>query len=277
MDEHLGMENPDEIAGTTVAIIEETSTEYLGRWNRLVSTTNWEKGRIIAEWRQRLIESEAPAQAYSDEVWSRTVGNVSGQHAGRLRRVWDRFSQVFGQFEGLYWSHFQTALDWDDAEMYLEGAKESGWSVAQMRAQRLEAMGELADDEPHGQDIVDAEFDEDAGPVDGADVDDPADEVEASEELDPVDGSDFEPGETLEAPPFDDSVEPTEESDSAAEAAAPVRPFEDLPRLPDDLNDAFEALKIAIVSHKLSEWQEVSSDDVLAALDAMKVLTTTEQ
>ena len=30
------------------------ATEYVGRWNRLVSTTNWEKGRIICEWREAL-------------------------------------------------------------------------------------------------------------------------------------------------------------------------------------------------------------------------------
>ena len=215
MDEHLGTENSDEIADTTVAIIEETSTEYLGRWNRLVSTTNWEKGRIISEWRERLIQSEAPAQTYSDEAWSRTVGNVSGQHAGRLRRVWDRFAQVFDQYEGLYWSHFQAAVDWDDAEMYLVGAKESGWSVAQMRSQRWEAMGALADDKPVEEDIVSAELDEDAGPVDDADMGDASDEVESAEGFDRADGSEFEPSETSEDAPFDDSADAAGESDSA--------------------------------------------------------------
>ena len=276
MDEHLGTDHCDDISGTTVATIEETSTEFLGRWNRLVSTTNWEKGRIIAEWRQRLIESEAPAQTYSDEAWSRTVGNVSGQHAGRLRRAWDRFGQNYEQFEGLYWSHFQAALDWDDAEMYLEGAVQSGWSVAQMRDQRWEAMGSPADEEPREQDVVDAELDEDAPPVDAVDMDDPADRVDASEDPGQVAGTEFNPDEVAEGAPFDDSPEPADESDSA-EPTAPVRPFEDLPPLPDDLNEAFEALKIAIVSHKLSEWQEVSADDVRAHLDAVKVLTTTEQ
>ena len=277
MDERLGADLADDISGaTTAALIEETSTEFLGRWNLLVSTTNWEKGRIIAEWRERLTESEAPAQTYSDEAWSRKVGNVSGQHAGRLRRVWDRFSQNYEQFEGLYWSHFQAALDWEDAEMYLEGAVQSGWSVAQMRAGRWKAMGALADDEPREQDVVAAELDEDAPPVDNVDMDDSADKVESSEEPDQVDGSEFDPDEAAEGAPFDDSVEPVDESDSA-EPTAPVRPFEDLPPLPDDLNDAFEAFKIAIISHKLSKWQDVSRDDVLAHLDALKLLTTTEQ
>ena len=276
MDEHLGTDLSDDISGTTVALIEETSTEFLGRWNQLVSTTNWEKGRIIAEWRERLIESEAPAQSYSDEAWSRRVGSVSGQHAGRLRRAWDRFGKVYQQFEGLYWSHFQAALDWDDAEMYLEGAVQSGWSVAQMRAGRWEAMGALADDEPHEQDVVAAEFDEDAPPVDNADMDDSTHAVESSEKSDRADDSNFDPDAISEDAPFDDPVEPVDES-ASAEPTAPVRPFENLPPLPDDLDEAFEALKIAILSHKLSEWQEVSADDVLAHLDAVKVLTTTEQ
>ena len=276
MDEHLGADLSDDISDTTVAVIEETSTEFLGRWNRLVSTTNWEKGRIIAEWRQQLIESEAPAQTYSDEAWSRRVGSVSGQHAGRLRRVWDRFGKAYEKFEGLYWSHFQAALDWDDAEMYLEGVVQNGWSVAQMRAERREAMGALADDESNEQDGEDAEFDEDAPLVDEADMDDSADGVESSDEPDGDDDSGSEQLAVGEDAPFDDSVESLEDPDSP-EPAAPVRPFENLSPLPDDLNDAFEALKIAIVSHKLSEWQEVSADEVLAHLDAVKVLTTTEQ
>ena len=27
---------------------------FVGQWNRLVSTTNWEKGRIICQWRDAL-------------------------------------------------------------------------------------------------------------------------------------------------------------------------------------------------------------------------------
>ena len=26
------------------------STPFIGQWNRLISTTNWEKGKIICEW-----------------------------------------------------------------------------------------------------------------------------------------------------------------------------------------------------------------------------------
>src|SRR5437868_5841591 len=102
---------------TTLA--DDASTVFLGQWNRLVSATNWEKGRIIFEWRQALVASAAPAAEFSDDAWSRRVGNVSGQHVGRLRRVYERFGQTRETFGALYWSHFQAALDWTDAEMWL--------------------------------------------------------------------------------------------------------------------------------------------------------------
>ena len=67
------------------ALVDRTSIEYLDQWKRLVSTTNWEKGKIICDWRDALEASGAPALEYSDEAWSRRVGNVTPQHVGRLR------------------------------------------------------------------------------------------------------------------------------------------------------------------------------------------------
>jgi hypothetical protein len=57
---------------------------------------------------------------------------------------------------------------------------------------------------------------------------------------------------------------------AVAEATrAAVRPFAELPALPADVSDAFEAYKLAILRHKLSGWQEISRDDMLASLDAL--------
>ena len=98
------------------------------------------EGRIIHEWRTSLVDSQASPTQYSDEAWSRRVGNVSGQHVGRLRRVFERFGGVQPSYANLYWSHFQAALDWNDAEMWLEGAVQNNWSVAQMRSSRWLAM-----------------------------------------------------------------------------------------------------------------------------------------
>ena len=142
-------------------LLAEASSEYVGRWNRLISTTNWEKGRIIYEWREALRRADAPPASFTDDAWSRQVGGVTPQHVGRLRRVYERFGEVFEQYPGLYWSHFQAANDWPDAEMYLEGAVRSGWSVSQMRDQRWEAMGGPPELKPCEADIVAAELDED--------------------------------------------------------------------------------------------------------------------
>jgi len=269
MDAHPGAELPRNTAEVDVAQraddvsaahIEAASAPYLGRWNRLVSTTNWEKGRIICQWRQALIDSGAPAAAYADEAWSRRVGNVSGQHVGRLRRVFERFGQAAQDYPGLYWSHFQAALDWHDAEMWLEGAVQNGWSVAQMRQTRWQTIGSPPDQTPREQDIVASEMDEDADPVDES----PAGVIgEALDVVQPV-----EP-----AGPADES--PWEETAACGpgETDAPaVRPFENLPALPEDLAEAFEAMKLAIVHHRLCGWQEISCRDVLAALDALKQL-----
>ena len=267
MDQHVGTEAEDEAIGSATDLASEASAEYLGRWNRLVSTTNWEKGRIISEWRQRLIEAGAGRPLYSDEAWSRRVGNVSSQHVGRLRRVYQRFGEDYERYAGLYWSHFQAALEWSDAEMWLEGAVQSGWSVAQVRAERWEAIGAPADQKPRDEEIITAELDEDAA------TDEAAPET-IGESLGAVRDPDADddrhaarPGADEALDPFDEPAPPPEEI-----AADPVRPFENLPRLPDDLNEAFDAFKLAILNHKLSGWQEISRDDVLATLDALKQL-----
>lgn len=276
MDGHTGTDPQGEAAVEESVAVEEASTaeastEYVGRWNRLISTTNWEKGRIIAEWREHLIASGAPAQSYCDEAWSRRVGNISGQHAGRLRRVWGRFGKLREEreeYKSLYWSHYQAALDWDDAEMYLQGAVESGWSVAQMRAQQWEATGALADQRPQEEEIVTAEFDEDVDLPD-----DSSDEVinGSPAAVEDPQGSDLATpalGEPVDAIPSDAPDSPLAESP----VAEPVRPFENLAELPDDLREAFEGFKLAIVSHRLSGWEEISRDEVLATLDALKQL-----
>lgn len=258
-------------SGFDDSAVEEASAEFLGRWNRLVSTTNWEKGRIICQWRKRLLAAGAPPAVYSDEAWSRRVGNVSPQHVGRLRRTFERFGDVYPQYPGLYWSHFLAALDWDDAEMWLEGAIQNDWSVAEMRRSRWQALGALGQPAPQEDEIVDAEPDEDA----------PSDEplVETLQpRSQPVRGVETPPGAEHEEPVASGRADPQNglaEEEYSAEAAAPaVRPFEEVPPLPDDLQEAFEAVKLAILRHKLGGWRQVRPESVLAALDGLKALLT---
>ena len=260
--------------------IDEASKPYIGRWNRLISTTNWEKGRIIHEWRASLQSAGAATTELSDETWSRVVGSVSGQHVGRLRRVYERFGDVYEDYEGLFWSHFQASLDWDDAEMWLEGALQNDWSVSAMRKQRWESMGAVKDNEPHDSDIVMAEMDEDYRQGDAADGD--AGGTAENRDIVVSDDDFVAEARSPAGPDFGDEEDvprvPQEKDDSGAsiyadegpEAVPFVRPFENLAELPDDVGDAFEYFKLAILRHKAINWEEISQDDLLAALDALK-------
>lgn len=267
----------------SAAELEVASQPFVGRWNQLVSTTNWEKGRIITQWRESLIDEQRPSTEYSDEAWAMLVGGVTGQHVGRLRRVYQRFGPSYEQYEGLYWSHFQAALDWEDAEMWLEGGVQNKWSVSQMRRQRWETLGSVEGDKPQDEDIVQNELDEDFEPA----LDKPPRDnaVEGSySEVQQLAGA----GPLAEGPDFGD-----EENDGQAETADQVaredgatiyagdderetidfvRPFANLADLPADLTAAFDAFKLAVLFHKSEGWQQVSRDDVLASLDALKAL-----
>jgi hypothetical protein len=252
---------------------DDASRPFVAEWNGLVSTTNWEKGRIILEWRQALIAGGADVQEYSDDAWSRRVGTVSGQHVGRLRRVYERFAGAREQYPGLYWSHFQAAIEWPDPELWLEGAVQNDWSVSEMRRQRWQAYGAAEADEPRDADIITAEFDEDALPTrDGL----------REERLGPPDfesgssglGPDLDQGPDFgDADPFSQDAlsEPTALYVDEAPLAT-VRPFEHLPELPADLSEALEIFKLAILRHKLAAWRDVPAESVLAALDGLKQL-----
>jgi len=249
------------------------SQPYVGRWSRLVSTTNWEKGRIIVEWREALVSQGLPVTEYSDEAWGRLVGGVTGQHVGRLRRAYQRFGAALEQYPELYWSHFQAALDWTDAEMWLEGARQSGWSVAQMREQRWETLGKLEADRPRDEDVVAAETDEDAEPSRSQS---PPGSItgQYSEVSGPrYDGPDFgdEPDGASRA--SSSGADWTAEG-SAGPPVELVRPFENLPDLPDDLAEAFDVMKLAILRHKRDGWQDIAAADLLRTLDALKALVT---
>lgn len=250
----------------------EETMQFVMNWNRLVSMTNWEKGRIISQWRGALVASGAPVQVYSDEAWAQVVGNVSSQHAGRLRRVFDRFGEPHENYPSLYWSHFQAGLDWDDAEMWLEGAVQSGWSVAQMRSSRWEAMGAPADKRPKDADIIMAELDEDVNPSDDSnsapqssgDVQDIDDRLEGG-----GDGQAFDADGSIEGGM---SSFPDDFQDTDMEGLDQIQPFQGFPDMPEDLTEAFEAAKIAVLNHKLTDWRDVKPDVVLAAVNGLKAL-----
>ena len=262
--------------------VDAESQPFVGRWHRLVSTTNWEKGRIIHQWREALIASGQSTREYSDEAWTRRVGGVTGQHTGRLRRVFERFGDVYESYQGLCWSHFQAALDWNDAEMWLEGATQDKWSVNRMRNVRWETLGQPIDEQPRPEDVIVSDIDEDF------------------EESQTSPGTDSPPTSSVTPAYADVQAGPTEKTTTTGEAGADViafptpdepgstiysdaeeratiefvRPFANIKDLPEDLADAFEAFKLAILQHKTMDWQEISREDVLASLDALKELAS---
>ncbi len=263
----------------STASAEIKSEAFVGQWRRLVSTTNWEKGRIISDWRGALEQSAAKPADFSDETWSRIVGGVTPQHVGRLRRVYDRFGTLHATFEGVFWSHFHAALDWDDAEMWLEGAVQNDWSVSHMRRQRWETLG---GDEPRDEDVLLSEINEDLPALDGDR--DSLTEIHGS--LETVRGtspsSESSTGdadnsaaknprnEDFESHSQQELGHDNSEDDSKVDAS--IRPFARLATLPDDLQEAFESFKLALLRHKVTQWRDVSRDHVLESLDALKQL-----
>jgi len=264
--------SPPELAPLDDSLV-AASQPYVGRWSRLVSTTNWEKGRIIVEWRASLANQGLAVTEYSDEAWARLVGGVTGQHVGRLRRVYQRFGAAQKEYPELYWSHFQAALEWTDAEMWLEGAQQSGWSVAQMREKRWETLGKLEADRPRAEDAVTGETDEDFEPARTRESPPPSITGQYTEISGPrIDGPDFGDQEGAQSRSGSGTATEWDIAATSAEPVELVRPFESLPDLPDDLAEAFDAMKLTLLRHKTDGWREISSTDALRMLDALKAL-----
>ena len=242
--------------------IETASNEYLGRWNRLVSTTNSKKDRIVAESREALVEASAPPSACSDAAWSRRVGSVTPQHTGRLRRPYQRFAAMREAYRGLCraasrppWIGTTPKCGWKGPSEPLVDRRDAGPAFAN-------AGG------PSGRsiDATAVEVDEDAvvAPVDLPPAGS-ATMIEARE----ADEADADDADLSNA--NDDSVPLDMPASHVADE--PLRPFENLPSLPADLRDAFDGFKLAIIHHRISQWQEVSREDVLATLEALRQLT----
>lgn len=250
----------------------ELAQPFVGQWKQLISTTNWEKGRIIGDWRQTLIESGVESRQYSDEAWARRVGGVTAPHVGRLRRVFDRFSSTYQTYEGLFWSHFLAALDWDDAPLWLEGASRESWSVSVMRQQRWQHLGAIESDRPTESQIVEVDTDEDVTlPAQGGGrTTQYGDEPDAVASGPRHEDPDF--GDEEELTPLDGSSPPPKSSPSDPDFEVPGQPFAGLPELPDDLADAIEMLKLAILRHKSSGWNDVEFAAIKQYLDALAVL-----
>ncbi|MBR5414706.1 MAG: hypothetical protein IK105_02105 [Thermoguttaceae bacterium] len=266
-------------------LINEIAIEFIGFWNRLISQTNWEKGKVIYSWRTRLVEAGLPRSVYSDEAIAQRIGGISSQHVGRLRRVYEKFGADDAPWRGeeyksLYWSHFQAALDWDDAPRWLKKASVEALSVAQMRIARWEEYGAPADRKPKESDIVASEPDEDVNPRNDSQAEfldtvpvalsedkDEAKKSAAPEETPSPDDEKPDNSALLESKgsdePWTSPVAPTGEI---------LRAMGDFPALPDDLARPIAELKEAILNHKVSGWADVSQNDLVVWLGALRGL-----
>jgi hypothetical protein len=294
-DRFSGVSSNDEVLGDeslmlNSPVVEELSTAHIGKWNNLVSQTNWEKGALIISWRESLVTAGMPKAAYSDEAWSRRVGGISSQHVGRLRRVFERFGKQANAYAGLHWTHFQTALDWEDAEMWLEGAVQNSWSVAQMRIQRWEAIGAPEEMKPRNEDVFTAELDDDVNPRNdsfGANVEKTTEaRIREIGAADIVDG--FTPDDNLtqqnENNKQKKKQKKSEHKSQQTTPAINIMPTKEVltslksaTKLPLDFFDAIESFKIAIMNQKLSGWKEIDPETVLNNLDTLKALVVSRE
>jgi hypothetical protein len=257
----------------------DAAGRYVGQWNRLVSTTNWEKGRIICQWRDALMAAGAAVTDYSDEAWSQLVGGVTSQHVGRLRRVFQRFGEASDQYEGLYWSHFQASLDWEDAEMWLEGAIHNGWSVSQMRGKRWETVGKPGEPMPADEGDAEQAVDEDAPWL--------SDETTSAETSAPATGESAEVKAvegTAKRAKEESDEEDNETNERSSSSSDDFEAMKTSPKsrsrlgvevdeLPEDIADAFEQFKLAIIAQRRLGWSETTPEAVLECLDALRELT----
>ena len=275
---------------TTVetAVVENSNQEqagiaepFVGQWNRLVSTTNWEKGKIICEWREALVDAGASVTEYSDEAWAQLVGGVTSQHVGRLRRVYQRFGDVADQYETLHWSHFQASLDWDDAEMWLEGSIQNDWSVSQMRGRRWETVGATTEQQQ-------AEIAQESA-AQNSEAEAEAELTVESAALQPTNSSINALAETTDSQSGASANEGSKSDQKASSERSPLdsaattevaekrtRLNIDVESLPDDLAEAFESFKLAIIAHRRENWRETTPESVVECLDSLKQLALAE-
>jgi hypothetical protein len=270
-DSDVAVQEPVSISTKTT----EESQPFIGQWNNLVSTTNWDKGEIICQWRDSLVESDAKATQFTDEAWSQLVGGVTPQHVGRLRRTYEKFGHVFREYEGIYWSHFYAALDWDDAEMWLEGGVQNKWSVSEMRRQRWETLGKVGDPPQEGE-VITTEVAEETQSLSLS-------ENTRSNDRDYIEGPVHEGpdwgDESSSGKSSKDSSDSNEESDpgqSKKTERPKARAFESFVDMPDDVMEAANAFKVSIISHKSDEWEAVKLNDMLDLLDSLKQLAVAE-
>jgi hypothetical protein len=152
---------------------------------------------------------------------------------------------------------------------------EKDWSVSQMRHQRWETMGKLAEQKPDPRDIVHGELDEDLEPRDRRGGDNLADFQSSPRMEGPDFGEESENRAAASATQSDD-LSPITDPDRVTitnENSVPnFRPFESMGTLPESFSDLVEDFKLSIIRFKTEGWKEVAKDQILAVLDGLRYL-----
>ena len=122
----------------------ESEAELVGRAQAALSNCSWTVGECAAHWTKRY------AKGRTDADFGILIG-LSGDQVYQRRRVAETFSDVKEEYKHLKWSHFYTALTWDDASECLRWADDMQATIAEMRAwrraQRGEDLTEAGDDD----------------------------------------------------------------------------------------------------------------------------------
>lgn len=130
-------------------ISDETEEQIIRAAQQAISHCRWVVGECAYKWTQR------HAKGRTDHDFGNLVG-LSGDQIYQRRRVWETFSDVREQFAALKWSHFYSALNWDDAADCLQWAEETQATVAEMKAWRRALRGEDLTAEPEATEVLGA-------------------------------------------------------------------------------------------------------------------------
>ena len=120
---------------TDVSPISETEDQLVSRAVEAISQSRWIVGECAAKWTRRY------ARGRTDVEFGLLVG-LTGDQVYQRRRVWEKFADLSPQFGNLKWSHFYTALGWDDFGECLKWADDMRATVAEMKAWRRALRGE---------------------------------------------------------------------------------------------------------------------------------------
>jgi hypothetical protein len=113
----------------------ESEAELINRAQSALSNCSWTVGECAAQWTKRY------AKGRTDADFGTLIG-LSGDQVYQRRRVAETFSDVQEEYKHLKWSHFYTALTWDDAAECLRWADDMQATIAEMKAWRRAQHGE---------------------------------------------------------------------------------------------------------------------------------------